>query len=79
MTDTEKTIKIYTLNKEDETIIPLIEETFRSQNIPIEIRSKYDTAYNGIFIGQKGLADIYVMKRDKQASIAILEDLLNRR
>ena len=72
----EKTIKIYTLNKEDETIIPLIVETFKTRNIPIEIRSKYDTAYDGIFIGQKGLADIYVMKGDKEESLTILQDLL---
>ena len=72
----EKTIKIYTLNKEDETIIPLIVETFKTRNIPIEIRSKYDTAYDGIFIGQKGLADIYVMKGNKEESLTILQDLL---
>ena len=78
MNNMEKTIKIYTLNKEDETIIPLIEETFKDKNIPIEIRSKYDTAYDGIFIGQKGLADIYVMKRDKEEGLTILQDLLNR-
>ena len=78
MKNMEKTIKIYTLNKEDETIIPLIEETFKDKNIPIEIRSKYDTAYDGIFIGQKGLADIYVMKRDKEEGLTILQDLLNQ-
>ena len=74
----EKTIKIYTLNKEDETIIPLIVETFKTRNIPIEIRSKYDTAYDGIFIGQKGLADIYVMKGNKEESLTILQDLLKQ-
>jgi len=78
MRDSQKTVKIYTLNKEDETIIPLIEETFRSKNIAIEIRSKYDTAYDGIFIGQKGLADIWVMKQDEEESLAIIKDLLNR-
>jgi hypothetical protein len=72
----EKTVKIFTLDKKDETLIPLIRETFAKENIPIEIRSKYDTAYDGLFIGQKGLADIYVMKEDAERSLAILNDLL---
>ena len=42
----EETVKIFTLNKEEETILPLIEETFKNENIPLEIRSKYDTAYD---------------------------------
>jgi len=72
----EKTVKIYTLSKDDETLIPLIEETFREKNIPIQIRSRYDTAYDGIFIGQKGLADIYVFKEDEETGRLILRDLL---
>ena len=72
----EKTVKIFTLDKKDETLIPLIKETFDKENIAIEIRSKYDTAYDGLFIGQKGLADIYVMKEDAKRSLEILNDLL---
>ncbi len=72
----EKTVKIFTLEKKDETLIPLIRETFAEENIAIEIRSKYDTAYDGLFIGQKGLADIYVMKKDAKRSLEILNDLL---
>ena len=72
----EETVKIYTLNKEDETVLPLIEESFKAAGIEIQIRSKYDTAYDGLFVGQKGLADIYVMKGDEERALAILEDLL---
>jgi hypothetical protein len=72
----EKTVKIFTLEKKDETLIPLIRETFSRENIAIEIRSKHDTAYDGLFIGQKGLADIYVMNEDADRSLEILNDLL---
>lgn len=71
----EETIKIFTLDKKDETLIPLIEETFKNMGIEVQIRSNYDTAYDGLFIGQKGLADIYVMKEDEENGKAILEDL----
>ena len=76
MADKDDRVKIYTLEKDDETLIPLIEETFRQEGIPLEIRSRYDTAYDGIFIGQKGLADIYVFKHDLPRAEAILHDLL---
>ena len=71
-------VKICTLDKKDETILPLIEETFKNAHIEIEIRSHYDTAYDGLFLSQKGLADIYVLKADEEKSRAILQDLLER-
>ncbi len=74
----EDTVKIFTLDKKDETLIPLIEETFKNAEIGIQIRSNYDTAYDGLFIGQKGLADIYVMKKDEEKGRSILEDLLKK-
>ena len=55
--------------------MPLLEETFKNAGIEVQIRSNYDTAYDGLFIGQKGLADIYVMKDDEEKGRAILEDL----
>jgi hypothetical protein len=75
MDQTEDTVKIYTLEKEDEVILPLIKEAFKKENIPLQIRSKYDTAYDGIFIGQKGLADLYVFMKDEQRSIALLAEI----
>jgi hypothetical protein len=53
----------------------LIKEAFQKEEIPLQIRSKYDTAYDGIFIGQKGLADLYVFKKDEQRSIALLAEI----
>ena len=72
----EDIIKIFTLDKKDETIIPLIEKTFKKAGIELQIRSNYDTAYDGLFIGQKGLADIYVMEKDEEKGRSILDDLL---
>lgn len=76
MDSTEETVKIYTLDKEDELLLPLIKEAFKRENIPLQIRSKYDTAYDGIFIGQKGLADINVFNKDEQRAIALLTEIL---
>jgi hypothetical protein len=75
MNQTEETVKIYILEKEDEVLLPLIKEAFKKEDIPLQIRSKYDTAYDGIFIGQKGLADIYVFKKDEQRAIELLAEI----
>jgi hypothetical protein len=75
MNQTEETVKIYTLEKEDELLVPLIKEAFNKEDIPLQIRSKYDTAYDGIFIGQKGLADLYVFEKDEQRAIELLTEI----
>jgi hypothetical protein len=75
MNQTEETVKIYTLEKEDEVLLPLIKEAFKKEEIPLQIRSKYDTAYDGIFIGQKGLADLYVFKKDEQRAVDLLAEI----
>jgi hypothetical protein len=72
MNQSEETVKIYTLEKEDEILLPLIKEAFKKEDIPLQIRSKYDTAYDGLFVGQKGIGDIYVFKQDEQRSIDLL-------
>jgi hypothetical protein len=69
-------VKICTVDKKDEMTLPLIEETFKKAGIEIEIRSHYDTAYDGLFVGQRGLASIYVLKEDEEQGRAILRDLL---
>ncbi len=76
MNEEEKIIKIFTLEKEHEYLIPLIQETFDKENIDFRIKSKYDTAYDGIFVTQKGVGDIYVFEKDKDKAESILEDLL---
>jgi len=76
MDKADETVKIYTLNREDEVLLPLLKEAFKKEDIPLQIRSKYDTAYDGIFIGQKGLADLYVFTNDKTRAIALLNEIL---
>jgi hypothetical protein len=75
MDKAEETVKIYTLDREDEVLLPLIREAFRKEEIPLQIRSKYDTAYDGIFIGQKGLADLYVFEKDEHKAITLLNEI----
>ncbi len=69
--------KIFTLEKEHELLIPLIQDTFDKENIQLQIRSKYDTAYDGIFVTQKGVGDIYVFTQDKERAERILKDIFN--
>jgi len=75
----EQTIKIYTLEREHEYLIPLIDEIFVKNNIAYHVRSKYDRAYDGVFVGQKGVGDLYVFKSDKDKAEKILKELLNSR
>jgi hypothetical protein len=77
MQNSEETIKIFTLEAEHEYLIPLIKETFQRENIELQIRSHYDTAYDGVFLGQKGIADLYVFKKDKAKAIRLLSDLID--
>ena len=76
MNNEEKIVKIHTLEKEHEYLIPLIQETFDKEKISFRVKSKYDTAYNGIFVGQKGVGDIYVFEKDKERAESILNDIL---
>ena len=77
MSDKDKIIKIYTLEKEHEYLIPLIQETFDQEKISFRVKSKYDTAYDGIFVTQKGVGDIYVFEKDKERAEIILNDILS--
>jgi hypothetical protein len=76
MHDRDETIKIFTLEAEHEYLIPLIKETFQGEHIELQIRSHYDTAYDGVFVGQKGIADLYVFKKDKEKAALLLSDLI---
>jgi hypothetical protein len=76
MRDEERDEKIFTLELKHQALIPLIEETFEKEHIQFRLRSKYDRAYDGIYIGQKGLSDIYVFKEDKEKALQILKDIL---
>ena len=72
----DNTVKIFNLEREHEYLIPLIKETFKKENIPIQIRSYFDSAYDGIYFLQKGYGAIYVFKKDKAAAEMILNDII---
>ena len=76
MFDKEETVRIHTLEKEHESLIPLIKEAFNNEGIALQIRSKYDSAYDGLFIGQKGIGDLYVFKKDRKHALEILNQIL---
>ena len=75
----DQTIKIFTLEKKHEWLIPLIKESFRKENIPIRIRSYFDSAYDGIYLPQKGYGAIYVFRKDKISAEKILNDILKNK
>ena len=76
MKENEDTVKILTLEREHETVLPLIRKAFEDANIAMHFHSKIDTAYDGIFINQKGLGDIYVFNKDRKQAEDILKDIL---
>jgi hypothetical protein len=69
-------IRIATLSAEQESSLPLIRAEFEKENIEYQIRSHHDSAYNGIFLAQKGLADVYVFSKDKQRAQELINSLL---
>ena len=76
MRENEKTIKIFTLERAHEALLPLIRESFASENIELHFQSKLDTAYDGIFVTQKGFGDIFVFESDRERAEEILHDIL---
>ncbi len=52
----------------------LISQTLQQEGIPCLIRSYHDTAYNGIFIPQKGWAAIMVPEELKEKAKAIIAE-----
>ena len=77
MLENEETVKIFTLERKHEYLLPLLKETFKNEHIALYVRSKYDTAYNGVYIGEKGVADIYVFQKDKEQAERLLRDILS--
>jgi len=53
----------------------LISEALRKEGIPCMVRSYQDTAYDGIFVLQKGWGAILVPEADEEKASQIIEDL----
>jgi hypothetical protein len=53
----------------------LISQTLQQEGIPYLVRSYHDTAYNGIFIPQKGWAAIMVPEELMEKAKAVIAEL----
>jgi ketol-acid reductoisomerase len=53
----------------------LISQTLQQEGIPCLIRSYHDTAYDGIFIPQKGWAAIMVPEEFKEKAKAVIAEV----
>jgi len=54
----------------------LIAQTLQDEGIPVMIRSYHDTAYNGIFIPQKGWGAVMVPAEMEDKARSIIDELL---
>jgi hypothetical protein len=76
MSKEKKTVCIATLSMEDESTLPLIRAELDKAHIAYQIRSHHDSAYNGLFLAQRGLADLFVYQQDKKRAEEIVKSLL---
>jgi hypothetical protein len=73
--DTKTLVKIFTLNNKFEA--DLIIRELEKEGITVLIRNFRDTAYNGIYIPQKGWGEVRVPEKDKQRAIEVIASLEN--
>jgi hypothetical protein len=66
-------IKIGTLENQFEA--DMVKSAFTREGIPVIIRSFHDTAYDGIFIPQKGWGVVLVPTEQKERATGLLEEL----
>jgi len=71
--DTKTLVKIFTLNNRFEA--DLITRELEKEGITVLIRNFRDTAYDGIFIPQKGWGEVRVPEKDKQRAEYIINAL----
>lgn len=71
--DTKTLVKIFTLNNKFEA--DLITRELEKEGITVMIRNFRDTAYNGIYIPQKGWGEVRVPEKDKQRAMALIAGL----
>ena len=71
--ETKTMVKIFTL--QDRFEADLIEKELEREGIPVLIRSFKDTAYDGIYIPQKGWGEVRVPEKDQGRAQALIENL----
>ena len=77
--DTKTLVKVFTLKDSFEA--DLIKGELEREGIPVLIRSFRDTAYNGIYIPQKGWGEVRVPESKKERAekiISALEDAIEK-
>ncbi len=67
-------LQIYTLKNQIEAQV--IEAALREAGVKFVIRTFEDTAYDGIFIPQRGYGQVMVGKRDKKKAEEIISSVL---
>lgn len=73
--DTKSLVKVFTLKNRFEADI--IKGELEKERIPVLIRSFRDTAYDGIYIPQKGWGEVRVPEKDKKRAEEIIDALEN--
>jgi hypothetical protein len=73
--DTKTLVKIFTLNNKFEA--DLITRELEKAGITVMIRNFRDTAYNGIYIPQKGWGEVRVPEKDQQRAMELIASLEN--
>ena len=73
--DTKSLVKVFTLKNRFEADI--IKGELEKERIPVLIRNFRDTAYDGIYIPQKGWGEVRVPEKDKKRAEEIIDALEN--
>ncbi|MHB8109905.1 MAG: putative signal transducing protein [Syntrophorhabdaceae bacterium] len=73
--DRNKEINVHTIESIFE--MDMIKDALDNNGIPYTIKEHRDTAYDGLFILQKGFASLYVREVDKDRVLDIIRKIRN--
>ena len=73
--DRNKEINVHTIESIFE--MDMIKDALDKNGIPYTIKEHRDTAYDGLFILQKGFASLYVREVDKDRVLDIIKKIRN--
>ena len=71
--ETKTLVKVFTLRDRFEADV--ITRELEKEGIPVLIRSFRDTAYDGIYIPQKGWGEVRVPEKEQERAVAIIDAL----
>ncbi|HNT42895.1 MAG TPA: DUF2007 domain-containing protein [Syntrophorhabdaceae bacterium] len=73
--DRSKQVNVHTIESIFE--MDMIKDALDKEDIPYTIKEHRDTAYDGLFILQKGFASLYVEEGDRDRALAIVKRIRN--